>query len=109
MRIVNLEAFLAMPSGTLYAKYEPCVFGPLEIKCESLGSRDFVAQGIVDAISSTDSGDWGDKLQFAKDYGDSLKMDFNCAGRDGCFVDDQLFAVFESDDVSALIERIKQG
>lgn len=58
MRIVDRETFLGMPSGTLYAKYEPCVFGPLEIKCDTCGN-DFVSQQIVDAETGKEvTEDW---------------------------------------------------
>jgi len=35
-----------------------------------------------------------------------LTMDFDSYGRDGLFDGDQLFAVWESNDVKALIERL---
>lgn len=35
MRIVDRKTFLAMPIGTVFSKYEPCVFGNLCIKGET--------------------------------------------------------------------------
>lgn len=111
MKIINRTAFLAMPDGTVFSKYEPCVFGELLIKGKSLdgGSGDFCYQSIVDAIASTGSGDFGDKLFDAEENGTSLPMDFDCQGRDGTFEMDQLFAVFEPRDVRQLIERLEQA
>jgi len=108
MRIVDRKTFLGMASGTLYAKYEPCVFGPLEIKCDTCGD-DFVSQQIVDAIDGHDSGEVINLLSAAEETGCSIPMSFDLAGRDGCFDEGQLFAVFEQMDVDALIRRIKQG
>lgn len=107
MKIVNRATFLAMPEGTVFAKYEPCVFGELMIKGESL-FNDFCYQQIVDAIECAGSGDFADKLFDAQEQGKSLTMDFYCQGRDGCFDDDQLFAVWELENVRGLIHRLTE-
>lgn len=36
MRIVNRQTFLALPAGTVYAKYAPCWLESLHIKGESI-------------------------------------------------------------------------
>lgn len=107
MRIVNLKQFLALPNETLFSKYQPCSFGELEIKVENCGARDFVTQDIAGAIAHNDSGEFIDKLEDARENGTSLPMDFDFAGRDGCFVDEQIFAVWERADIETLIERLK--
>ena len=113
MRIVTRAEFLAMPAGTVFAKYEPCVFELMQIKGKSLifddGGGDYCYQDIIDAIDSTGSGDSMDKLEMAEKEGVSLAMNFHCQGRDGCYDKDQLFAVLEHADVEALIERLKQA
>lgn len=106
MKIVNRAQFLALPPNTLFSKYTPCVFQHLEINGETWGN-DFLTQQIVDAIAYADSGDFSDKLHLSQECGDSLRMDFDCQGRDGCFDDDQLFAVWEREDVLALIARLQ--
>lgn len=108
MRIVDRKTFLAMPAGTVFAKYEPCVFGEMLIKGESLPD-DFCYQSIVDAIECTSDRDAMEALFQAEHTGMSIPMDFDCQGRDGCFDQDQLFAVFESADVVKLIERLRQA
>ena len=107
MKIVNRNTFLAMPPGTIYSKFEPCIFGDLCIKEESL-SNDWFYQDIVDAIDVNDSGEFGEILCRANDTGESIPMDFHCLSRDGLFDDNQLFAVFERDDVVALIKRLNE-
>lgn len=110
MRIVDLQTFLAMPAGTVFAKYRPCVFGDLHIKGDTLASgTDFFYQQIVDALDVNDSGEFADELRRAtRDgaTGPEIAMDFNCEGRDALFDADQLFAVWSRDDVAALIERL---
>jgi hypothetical protein len=108
MKIVNRAQFLAMPPNTLFSKYTPCMFGPLEIKGETWGCNDFLSQQVADAIACTGSEDFADKLEDAELSGATLVMDFDCLGRDGCFDEDQLFAVWESADVAALIARLKE-
>ena len=78
MRIVNRTAFLAMPEGTVYAKYQPCFFGELSIKVGNAGSNDFLLQPIVDAIKCDNSDEFVDFLEAAeKDSSISLEMDFD--------------------------------
>ena len=111
MRIVNREEFLKMPQNTVFSKYIPYVFGQLFIKDESIGSDgfDFYYSQIADAIDCKSSTDFDDLLDKAKrDSTLSLRMDFEGLGRDGCFEDDQLFAVFEKEDVAKLINRLKE-
>ena len=108
MKIVNRSDFLSLPVGTLFSKYKPCVFGPLEIKGDNIGRNDFSAQQIADAVYASDSGEFADILFDAEENGSNFKMDLNCEGRDGLFDDDQLFAVWERDDVLSLIERLQR-
>ena len=113
MKIIDRKGFLGLPAETLFSKYEPSIFDPLEIKGDSLifnpdGSGDFCSQQIHDAIDSHSSGDFGNKLDDALELGKSLTMDFDCQGRDGCFDQDQLFAVWEKKDVVALIGRLEK-
>ncbi len=105
MKIMNLEEFRALPGETLFSKYVPCNFGELEIKVETW-ERDFLTQDIASAIECSGSSEFGDKLFEAEECGTSLPMDLECCGRDGCFDEDQLFAVWERDDVVKLIERL---
>lgn len=109
MKIVNRETFLAMPPGTVFAKYEPCCFEALEIKAQTLASNDYCYQDIVSALDAGDSGEWGDLLEDSRETGSSIVMDFDCLSRDGCFDDNQLFAVFEPADVAQLIDRLQQA
>jgi len=108
MRIINRQEFLNQPAGTVFTKYEPCIFGDLLIKGESL-PNDFCYQQIADAIDCNDSGEFSYKLFTSQKTGEGVPMDFDCQGRDGCFKDNQLFAIFERADVEKLISRLKDA
>jgi hypothetical protein len=113
MKIVDRQTFLAMPAETVFSKYTPSMFEGLNVKGDTIYSEgraiDFFYQDIgADAIEVRDSGEWGAKLDLSEQTGCELAMDFECQGRDGCFDDDQLFAVFSKADVAALMERLKR-
>ena len=109
MKIVNRKEFLKLPENTVYTEYEPCVFGPLRIKMQTLPSNDWGEQALVDAIECSDGGDFIDQLELARLKGASLKMDFNCCGRNGCFgPENELFVVLESEDIKQLLERLRE-
>jgi hypothetical protein len=109
MKIVNLATFLSLPPNTVFSKFEPCVFDDLMIKGENCGKMDFIySEAGSSAIENNGSADFATKLFRATDTGESLAMDFDCTGRDGCFEPNQLFAVWEEADIRALIERLKR-
>lgn len=97
-----------MPENTLYAEYDPCIFGPLMIKMKTLSTNDWVEQQIVDSIDCTGSEDFWNKLNSAEHAGFSVDMDFNCCGRNGLFEgEENLYAVFEKKDIEQLIARLE--
>lgn len=107
MKILTREQFLRLQGGVLYTKYEPCDLGDLEVKWDSLGCSDWVAQPIVGAFEAHDSGEFCRILDEAQETGCSIPVDFDCAGRDGCFDRDQLFLVWERGDVAKLADLLQ--
>jgi len=107
MKIIGRAAFLELPPGTLYSKYSPCMFGAMEIKGETL-SNDFYVQSISDAVACDSSDQFSEILEDARNTGSSFNMDFECEGRDGFFDQDELFAIWEHNDVQSLIQRLQQ-
>jgi hypothetical protein len=114
MRIVDRKTFLAMPSGTVFSKYAPCYFEELQIKEDSYSGAvgpdpiDFWSVGIASAIKHRGSDEFLANLTAMEKKGLVIGMDFNSCTRDGCFDQDQLFAVWEIDDIYALITRLQQ-
>ncbi len=109
MKIVKRIDFVKFGANTLFSEYEPCWFGPLTIKGDTLpGGNDWYEQRIADAIESNGD-DFADKLLRAQEAAISIGMDFDCEGRDGSFdPDDRLYAVWEPQDVQHLINRLKR-
>jgi hypothetical protein len=107
MKIVNLDEFRKLPSGTIFLKYEPCVFEDLQCKGETT-DVDFYAANISYWPDCTGSDDFFYKFEDSQNCGVSVKMDFDSTGRDGCFEKDQLFAVYEKNDVEMLIDKLNR-
>lgn len=108
MKIVNLETFRKLPPNTLFAKYEPCIFYEFCVKGETWEHDFLVTSDIPGSIACVSSGDFSHKLHEAELNGTSLPMDFETEGRDGCFEDKQLFAVWEKQDIEQFIERLRK-
>lgn len=108
MKVIDRKAFLALPPETLFSKYQPCVFEDLCIKGDTILENDFCYQSITDAIACNSSDDFTDILSRAEITEESIQMDFDCQGRDGCFDSEQLFAIWERSDVEALIQRLQR-
>lgn len=100
MRIVNREEFLKLPSGTMYAKYQPRCIDELEIKRETVVGVDFHTQGLI-GIASANCREHSKRLG-EMENGAQHPIDFESYGRDGLFDQDQLFMVLGIDDVKAL-------
>lgn len=108
MKIMTRDQFVLLPAGTVYAKYQPCCFEDLCIKGDSINGVDFFLQTILQ-IEADSSDQWMDRLDRAENIGESIPMDLNVQSRDGCFDSDQLFAVYEPQDVRGLIDRLQQA
>ena len=107
MKIVNLEEFRALPEYTLFAKYDPCVFGELETKYETW-EHDFLCASIIDFQGNVSSEHWACILDEMEKNKSSVGLDFEHSGRDGLFEDNQMFAVFENKDIDDLIAHLRK-
>jgi len=108
MKIVNRKEFLKLPENTVFSKYKPCYFENIEIKCKSIKDFDYMYQSIVDAVDCDDSLENMEILEKAEQSGESFNLDLDCQNRDGCFDQDQLFAVWEKVDVAYLLARLSR-
>ena len=102
MFIVNRKTFLAMPEGTVFAKYEPCIFGELMVKGETW-TNDFLYQsfGWID----TDGEPFVVLSKMEKSQVISCPVDVSTR-RDGLFDEDQLFAIYENEDIRAIVNAL---
>lgn len=106
MRIVNKQEFLKLPENTIFSKYSPCQFGDLCIKGESVGTIDFYYQPISNSVKCNDMGEFVDACDKAEK--ESVEMDFDCLTRDGMFDAEQLFAVWEKQDLYAFVQKLEK-
>ena len=112
MRIVNLTEFLTMPVGTVFCKYQPCMFDDIQIftgrSTVSESSIDFNFFDLFD-VDGTDSREYIEVLLEAEKTGKSFKLDFSATDNDGLFEDNQLFAVFEKEDIEGMIKVLQNS
>lgn len=111
MRIVTRAELMRMPIGTVFQEYEPCVFYELRIKTETVEDFDFRSVTIsADSFDADSSEEHDMVLQRAEITGEDIPLDFSDAQdfRDGLFDDEQLYAVWSTQDVRALIARLEE-
>jgi hypothetical protein len=107
MIIINLKNFLALSENTLFSTYNPNgIFGELEIKGETLDESAYKTScNLADNIHWDD---YNHKLPHAEITGESMRVDIaGCQGEEWAN-DDQLFAVWEDQDIRDMIHRLGQ-
>ncbi len=109
MKILDRKAFLALPAGTLFHPYEPCIFGEMSIKDTSIGEIDFFEVPLNAALDVDNTDDLINKLEDSRLNGTSIDMDFETVQREGLYDDRQLYAVFERADMEQLITRLQKA
>jgi len=105
MKIINLEEFLKLPSNTLFHKYTPQVFGGLQVKACDPFDNYAPSFYVKDLYGFTEGSVCSETNSDIIDSG-SFKWDLNSVGRDGMYDYDQLFCVYENDDVERLILQL---
>lgn len=105
VRIVNLKEFRELPEGTIFAKYEPCVVENPQIKGDTW-EVDFLCTDLMFYPKSTGTSSLIAAFDEAE-RGASVPLEVDGYGRDGCFEDGQLFAVYEKADMEQLIEELQ--
>jgi hypothetical protein len=109
MKIINRKQFLKAPVGTIYSKFKPCIIDGLYIKNESL-NNDWYYQDLIDSIECNYSGEYTDKLFKAKDDSKyELRQDYDVSQRDGLFDEEQLFLIYDKDDVVKLTKALLEA
>lgn len=109
MKIITRKQFMDMPIGTVWSYYEPCIFNELNIKASDKREweTDFLLDPIIGQIENTGSDDFFEKCE-RMEKGESMPTDFENTSREGLFEDEQLFAIYEKEDVKKLIERLQK-
>lgn len=107
MKIVTYDEFIRMPAGTIFAPYEPCVFKDhFEIKTDT-GWEDgseyyFNGTMPLEPCPVGDEYAWGNMMGLGKVETEMCTYD----GSNADYSKDELFAIFEPDEVSRLIKSL---
>jgi hypothetical protein len=100
MRIVSRKELMALPSGTVFSRYQPHVINGLLVTGGVCGS-DFLECSLLDDFNeeSSDANVAADALE----RGEDVPLVFGeVFGREGLFDDSLLYAVWSNDDVRGL-------
>lgn len=109
MRIYNREDFMGLPAGVIFAKGKPCYFGGLCVKAATLYSD----EKAVDFVRlSLETYDCFNGTEFVERFDEMLNkhasypFDDEAYGRDGTFDKDDVFLVYEREDLLKLAEIV---
>lgn len=109
MRIINLQEFLKLPEGTLFHKWGDGKytgsFYEMAVKGESLGTRDFCVLGLDYVLDDDES---QTIIDYCETTGEAFSFDYDMWGRDGCFENNQKFAVYEAGDIKKLVTLLRR-
>lgn len=99
MRIYDRQAFLQLPPGTLFCKGKPWVFETLQVKEVSLPNDFFCRE--LQWIEASSSDVAFNRLEAMRATGASFPLETGI-GRDGCYDDEDMFLVYEPEDLREL-------
>ena len=102
MKIVDRKSFLQLPKGTVYSKFMPYEFWGFSIKISDPeeDGNEWVHIPLVDGFIKNNN------HEITIDNYDYFEFDLDCSVRDGLYEKDQLFAIYDKDDVMKLIARL---
>lgn len=108
MKILTRKQFLKTPVGTVWSYYEPCVFRELNIKTSDSKDyeNDFVYFGLIGEFDCKGSDDHSVVCQ-RMELGESIPASFEETTREGLFEDEQLFLIYEQEDVENMIKTLQ--
>lgn len=110
MKILDRKQFLALPSGVLYSDFRYSVMEGLYIKYDTTAGGDWVKLSFLDSpfTFTEDYSDIHEIYEKSHKEGASFIMDYDCTVRDGLYEEDDLFAVYEKEDLIKLIEFLNE-
>jgi hypothetical protein len=105
MKIINKPKFIKLPPYTLYSIYSPCHFGDLSVKSDSTNNS-FYSISLNDPVEFYSSEQFVELLENASKTGESVNTDLESYYRDSDCNDNQLYAIWEKQDLLKLQELI---
>ncbi|MES2625892.1 MAG: hypothetical protein V4628_11490 [Pseudomonadota bacterium] len=107
MKIYRRPGFLKLPDGILFCIGKPWHWQEPQIKTRTHATNDFDTLALSD-IEWNGSEDLLNKQEEMLETGKSYPIDLDSSMRDGCFDNEQIFLVYEADDIKALIATLGQ-
>lgn len=99
MYIIGLTEFRQLPAGIMFAKCARCYIGSPEIKGDTI-DYDFYSTSLTDNIEIQRSSDEIFEIfENAIINKSHFKLEFDSICRDGLYEDEQLFAIYELEDI----------
>ena len=110
MKILTYDQFMQTPKETVFSYYEPTVFRGLFIKTSDKYSfkSDILFDDMICCVDSDESGEFFDKCLAMEKGGSSEPLNFEITEREGLHNKEQLYAVYEEQDVKDLIKRLQK-
>ncbi|EJH7012902.1 hypothetical protein NFT50_001309 [Salmonella enterica] len=113
MRIVNRQTFLSLPENTVYSISHWTLDGgstsitDLKIKGPTVADADYYETSIPDFdFNSVD--EMAEEIERSIKHGWSVDPDFSVETRNSMFDDNQMYAVWEKEDIERLIARLNE-
>lgn len=109
MRILNREKFLSLPKGVVYSFYESMgdLKGLYEKGETSEMKNDWYATDLLKEVDVDDSEGFFKLFEKAEE-GQVFRLDYGTEMRDAMYRNDQMFAVYDDDDVLGLIVLLQK-
>jgi len=114
MKIVNRDTFMHLAKGTIYSYYTPSIFEGLYIKTSEPDElyhdstkktlNDFVCVPLIDGFVK---GSYDNNVNHEEM--DHFEFDLDCSTRDGMYEEDQLFAIYDENDILQLVSKLTEA
>ena len=105
MIIVNYDTFVKLPKCILYCEVEPCVFGEVRIKEETINDGNDWFFSDLTSNPTYDSDICGEAYD-PMVKGIDIKPNFNVQTRDGMFDYDRMFLIYSKEDIQLMIDKL---
>lgn len=110
MKIVTKSEFYKLPDGTLYSEFDPQIFRGLKIKNETIYHDgepiDFFYEDLIGNVDARSSDEYSNILTKCEEDGSEFNLDFECGERDGLYDDNALYAVYSTEEIRMLSDKI---
>ena len=107
MKIISNKEFLNMPNGTLFSKFNPCVFDTLSIKRDTIYNSDglpidYYYTNLIGNVASNSTDILFDSITNHSDF----DLEFDTIERDGLYDSNALYAIYSDNERLQLIKTL---